>query len=391
MPLVAERMNKLTEAVADARLPVRRRGVVRAASTSSTTPAATSSRGAYDALAALDDVVDRRDRGRAAEALVEGLGLKPRVAFGPVRIAVTGRKVSPPLFESLELLGRERSRSARLPARGWADVAEPVEYHLIQRLGALGPARLVAADRRRRSLLVVPFLLVVPLARAGRRSRSGSLVAGHATSSDGLDRLARHRPRHAARRWPTSTSRWPAAIPVAMLRHPGRSTGCGRAGWPRSLPRIRWRWLLICFGLAFVALFATAGGLGAAAGAGRRRRDRAASLNDLTHDDPRLRARDRAAHAAAGRGGGVRVPRLPDPGLRRAVPAGRVGRAVLLPARALRARPRRPGRRRSSSTGSRSGSSPASWSSRPAASRPASRCTCSTTAWPSASRSPSAT
>jgi glutamyl-tRNA synthetase len=42
-------------------------------------------------------------------ALVDGLGLKPRNAFGPVRIAVTGRKVSPPLFESLELLGRERS------------------------------------------------------------------------------------------------------------------------------------------------------------------------------------------------------------------------------------------------------------------------------------------
>ena len=44
-------------------------------------------------------------------ALVEGLELKPRNAFGPVRIAVTGRKVSPPLFESLELLGRDRSLS----------------------------------------------------------------------------------------------------------------------------------------------------------------------------------------------------------------------------------------------------------------------------------------
>lgn len=42
-------------------------------------------------------------------ALVEGLGLKPRHAFGPVRVAVTGRRVSPPLFESMELLGRERS------------------------------------------------------------------------------------------------------------------------------------------------------------------------------------------------------------------------------------------------------------------------------------------
>ena len=41
--------------------------------------------------------------------LADGLGLKPKVAFGPVRVAVTGRRVSPPLFESLELLGRERS------------------------------------------------------------------------------------------------------------------------------------------------------------------------------------------------------------------------------------------------------------------------------------------
>jgi glutamyl-tRNA synthetase len=50
-------------------------------------------------------------------ALVDGLGLKPKVAFGPVRTAVTGRRVSPPLFESLELLGRE-SALARLAAAG---------------------------------------------------------------------------------------------------------------------------------------------------------------------------------------------------------------------------------------------------------------------------------
>ena len=42
-------------------------------------------------------------------ALIDGLGLKPRLAFGPVRVAITGRRVSPPLFESMELLGRERS------------------------------------------------------------------------------------------------------------------------------------------------------------------------------------------------------------------------------------------------------------------------------------------
>jgi len=38
-----------------------------------------------------------------------GLGLKPRVAFGPLRAAVSGRRISPPLFESMELLGRESS------------------------------------------------------------------------------------------------------------------------------------------------------------------------------------------------------------------------------------------------------------------------------------------
>jgi glutamyl-tRNA synthetase len=40
------------------------------------------------------------------DALVEGLGLKPRVAFGPLRVAVSGRRVSPPLFESMEILGK---------------------------------------------------------------------------------------------------------------------------------------------------------------------------------------------------------------------------------------------------------------------------------------------
>lgn len=42
-------------------------------------------------------------------SLIDGLGLKPRKAFAPVRVAVSGRTVSPPLYESMELLGRERS------------------------------------------------------------------------------------------------------------------------------------------------------------------------------------------------------------------------------------------------------------------------------------------
>ncbi len=42
-------------------------------------------------------------------ALIDELGLKPRHAFGAVRVAITGRRVSPPLFESMELLGRDQS------------------------------------------------------------------------------------------------------------------------------------------------------------------------------------------------------------------------------------------------------------------------------------------
>ncbi len=44
-------------------------------------------------------------------ALLDGLGLKPKVAFAPVRVAVTGRTISPPLYESMELLGRDLTLS----------------------------------------------------------------------------------------------------------------------------------------------------------------------------------------------------------------------------------------------------------------------------------------
>ena len=54
------------------------------------------------------------------QALVEELGRKPRQAFGPVRVAVSGRTVSPPLYESMELLGRERTLARLTAARGAA-------------------------------------------------------------------------------------------------------------------------------------------------------------------------------------------------------------------------------------------------------------------------------
>ncbi len=113
MPLVAERINKLTETVDmlgflfvdeasftrdpdDAAKLLDEAGidVVRAA---------------RDAVADLHPWSTEAIQGALQRALVEERGLKPRVAFGPVRVAVAGRRVSPPLFESIELLGRDRT------------------------------------------------------------------------------------------------------------------------------------------------------------------------------------------------------------------------------------------------------------------------------------------
>jgi glutamyl-tRNA synthetase len=48
-------------------------------------------------------------------ALIEVLGLKPRFAFGPLRTGISGRRISPPLFESMEILGKTET-IARLEA-----------------------------------------------------------------------------------------------------------------------------------------------------------------------------------------------------------------------------------------------------------------------------------
>ena len=44
-------------------------------------------------------------------AIVDGLGIKPRLAFGPLRTAVSGARISPPLFESMEILGKTSTLS----------------------------------------------------------------------------------------------------------------------------------------------------------------------------------------------------------------------------------------------------------------------------------------
>ena len=70
---------------------------------------------ALETLTELSDWKHDQIESRLRAALLDEMGLKPRVAFGPVRIAVTGSHISPPLFESMELLGKERS-IARLKA-----------------------------------------------------------------------------------------------------------------------------------------------------------------------------------------------------------------------------------------------------------------------------------
>jgi glutamyl-tRNA synthetase len=117
MPLVHERMNKLTEAVdmlgflfvdeleydeADVAKILDDEGRKVAAS-------------AREALAGVDAWTTQAIDDALRAKLVAELGIKPRNAFGPVRVAITGRRISPPLFESLELLGRDTSL-ARLDA-----------------------------------------------------------------------------------------------------------------------------------------------------------------------------------------------------------------------------------------------------------------------------------
>ncbi|QHK19472.1 glutamate--tRNA ligase [Pseudarthrobacter psychrotolerans] len=73
------------------------------------------------ALAALEPVQDwnpEEIQTALKQALVEDLGLKPRLAFGPVRTAISGRRISPPLFESMVILGKDSSLSRLRTFRG---------------------------------------------------------------------------------------------------------------------------------------------------------------------------------------------------------------------------------------------------------------------------------
>ena len=124
MPLVHERMNRLTEAPAmlgflfTEKVEYDEADVAKLLDDEGRRVVAA----AHDGLSGLDTWTTEAIDDALRTTLVEGLGLKPRNAFGPVRVAVTGRRISPPLFESLELLGREvtlaRLATAPLAAPG---------------------------------------------------------------------------------------------------------------------------------------------------------------------------------------------------------------------------------------------------------------------------------
>jgi glutamyl-tRNA synthetase len=117
-PLVQERMALLSEApdligfllVADEDLVVTEdaRAALRP-------DAAETLLAAREALSEVEEWTTAEIEAALRARLVDGLGLKPRLAFTPLRVAVTGRRISPPLFESMELLGRE-STLARIDA-----------------------------------------------------------------------------------------------------------------------------------------------------------------------------------------------------------------------------------------------------------------------------------
>ena len=64
---------------------------------------------ALDVLKPLQDFDAQSIQAALNSELVERLELKPRIAFGPVRVAISGRRVTPPLFESMEILGKDLS------------------------------------------------------------------------------------------------------------------------------------------------------------------------------------------------------------------------------------------------------------------------------------------
>jgi glutamyl-tRNA synthetase len=117
VPLIQGRISKLTDAagmlrfllVDEAKFAVDPEDAAKAL-TPDAVPTLEAARAALAGLSGPGSWTAEAIREALEAALVQGLGLKPRVAFGgALRVALTGRRVGPPLFESIELLGRDRA------------------------------------------------------------------------------------------------------------------------------------------------------------------------------------------------------------------------------------------------------------------------------------------
>jgi glutamyl-tRNA synthetase len=83
---------------------------------------------ARDTLAGLGSWTAGEIEDALRAVLVDGLGLKPKDVFGgAVRVAITGRRVGPPLFESIELLGRGRTLDRLARAVRAAEAAQAAQ------------------------------------------------------------------------------------------------------------------------------------------------------------------------------------------------------------------------------------------------------------------------
>ena len=93
-------------------------------------------------------------------ALSDSLGLKPRDMLGAVRVAITGRTVSPPLFESMEILGRERvqARIAGAIERGVGGGRYPIGDENLTWVAWLD--RLTALVGKRKRVITLPTGIV---------------------------------------------------------------------------------------------------------------------------------------------------------------------------------------------------------------------------------------
>ena len=134
-PIVQEKMGRLGEFAGLHPFPLRGRGArsvpARCAASSRRPPTDLEHLEPWDA-AAIEE---------ALKALCERLDAKPRTVYLPIRVAVTGSRISPGLYESLELLGRETSL-ARL--RRGAALARRRGLGLCSRLVSAGLTKVIA-------------------------------------------------------------------------------------------------------------------------------------------------------------------------------------------------------------------------------------------------------